>query len=320
MISFSRCAAALGALGLLAGASIAPALADDLDLGTDLSGPATGIAWDTGTGEALLVDAAGTISAVDGETGAVRSVTFSGSPESVQGLALFEGLLHVADIGDPEDSREFVTIFRVDPSSEDPNYRAWDFRYADGAHDASAMAVSGKGRFYVVTTGEDPGIYRAELQPSRADVNELTRAADAPDGVTDAVFLADGATLLLRTADGVEVLDAYTWESTALTTYVDADEGESITTFGDGRMLVGNSSLLRDEPLPEGITTVTPGPSPEPTPSPSPSPVPEVSPEPSPSAVGPEPSEVSRRGTFIALLGGAVVAVLAGVVVFVVRD
>lgn len=316
MIFITRCVSCVGAFGLLLGGSVVPALADDIDLGDDVPAPITGIAWDSETGETLLVNESGEISAVSLDAGDVRLVPFDGSAESVQGLALFEGLLHVADIGDPESSRDFITVFRVDPASDITDYRAWDFQYEGGPRDAAAMAVSGKGRFYIVTTGDDPGIYRAELDPSRTGMNRMTRAADAPVGVTDAVFLADGSTLLLRTAAGVELLDAYSWESTATTTYVGGEDGESATIFGDGRMLVGDATFLRDEPLPQGSTTVTPGPAPEPTPSPSPSP----SVEASPAATAPEPAPVSRRGTMFALLGGALVAVLAGVVVFVVRD
>lgn len=89
-------------------------------------------------------------------------------------------------------------------------------------------------------------------------------------------------------------------------------------------MLVGDGDRLRDEPLPEGSATVTPGASVEPAPSssstlsesPSSSPAASESVEPQDT----EPEGVSRRGTVLALLGAAIVAVLAGVVVFVVRD
>ena len=53
MISIARCAAYLGALGVLVGASIAPAFADDIDPGADVASPTTGIAWDAETGEVI---------------------------------------------------------------------------------------------------------------------------------------------------------------------------------------------------------------------------------------------------------------------------
>lgn len=323
MTNSSRRGAVLCALAVAAATVAMPAFADDIEPGPDMAGPMTGVAWDARAEEALTVDDAGTVTAIDVETGESRPVTFTGPVESVQALSLYDELLYIADVGDTESTREFVTVYRVDPSSDITSYRAWDFSYPEGSQNAQALAVSGKGRIYIVTDGDDPGVYRAAPQPSRTGVNQLTRTADAPAGVTDAVFLSDGATLMLRTAKGVELLDAYSWESRALTTYVDGPQSESLTTYGDGRMLVGDATRLRDEPVPDGLTTVTPGPAAEPTPSPTPSPTdgPGTASEPSePGAAQEESGGVSRRGTILALVGAGIVAVLAGVVVFVVRD
>lgn len=322
MNSSSRRGVVVCALAVAAATLAAPALADDIVPGSDTQGTITGIAWDPRTEEALNVDDAGKIAAVDAASGASRPIPFTGSAESVQALSIFDDLLYIGDVGDADSSRDLITIFRVDPASEITNYLAWDFSYPDGPQDARAMALSGKGRIYIVTDGEDPGIYRAGLQPSRTQVNRLVRTADAPAGVTDAVFLEDGSTLMLRTGTGVELIDAYTWESKAVTTYVDGPQAESITTYGEGRMLVGGASRLRDEPLPEGMITVTPSSSAEPTPTPTSSDSPEPVPEVSETTVAEEPrsESVSRRGTILALVGAGIVAVLAGVVVFFVRD
>lgn len=320
MTSLSRRGATVCAVAVAATSLASPAFADDIKPPTEAVGEITGVAWNARAQEALTTDDAGQVIAFDAESAESRPITFTGQTESVQALSLFDQLLYIGDVGDANSSREFVTVFRVDPASEVNTFRAWDFSYPDGAQDARALALSGKGRMYFVTDGEDPGIYRAELEPSRTGINTLVRAADAPAGVTDAVFLDDGATLMLRTAVGVELIDAFSWESTALTTYVDSPQGESITTFEEGRMLVGDGTGLRDEPLPEGQSTVTPGPSAESTSFPSESSA--SSPE-APDSDAPQdtaPEGVSRRGTVIALMGAAIVAVLAGVVVFVVRD
>lgn len=324
MISFRRCAATICAVGLGVTVSASPAQADDVDLGAAAPNAVTGIAWDDGSEEVLVTDAAGAITAKDPSAGDERSIAFTGAPQSVQALGLFDGMLYVGDVGDEGASREFVSVFRVDPKPGSTNYWAWDFSYPDGARDAKAMAVSGKGRIYIVTSGDDPGIYRAGLEPSRSGVNTLVRAADAPEGVTDAAFLDDGSTLMLRTGDGVDLVDAYTWEVQASTTYVGGPEGESITLFTTDRMLVGGGAVLRDEPLPSGMTTATPVPSSEPSAPVSPSDT--AAPEPTsevPSEGQTEESQtsdVSRRGTVMALLAAGVVAILAGVFVFVARD
>ncbi|MDO5736686.1 MAG: hypothetical protein Q4P15_09450, partial [Propionibacteriaceae bacterium] len=297
-------AAALCALGLGATVSTATALADDIVL--DSPGSITGIAWDGDVREILVTDADGSITARAAESGDERSVPFLGEVESVQALSLFDDLLYVGDVGDERGEREFVTVFRIDPHTEITTFRAWDFTYPDGARDARAMALSGKGRIYIVTAGDDPGIYRSVLQPSRTENNELMRVADAPNGVSDAVFLDDGVTLMLRTGKGVELIDASDWNERAATTYADGVDGESITTFGEGRMLVGDASLLRDEPLPEGMTTVTPGASVAPT---AENPETSESTEATPAPDGSRPSAVSRTGTIVALVVAAAVAV-----------
>lgn len=312
------------ALGLGAAVAATPALADDIDLGPESSDAITGIAWDGASEEVMVADESGTITARDPEAGEDRPVTFTGDPDSVQALSLFKNMLYIGDVGDEGGDRDFVTVFRIDPEADSTNYRAWDFSYPEGAQDAKAMAVSGKGRVYIVTGGDDPGIYRAALDPSGSDVNKLVRAADAPAGVTDAVFLDDGSTLMLRTQDGVDLVDGYTWEVRASTTYVDGPAGESVTVFGSDRMLVGGATLLRDEPLPDGMTTVTPVPAAEPTPTTgaSDTAAPEATATVSPSEAPEESqtSEVSRSGTLFAVLGAAAVAILAGVAVFMVRD
>ena len=317
MTSFSLRGAAVCAVAVAAASLATPALADDIELPSDEVGSITGVAWNERAQEVLITDDAGQIVAVDGATSKSRPITSTGETESVQALSLFDDLLYIGDVGDADSSRDFVTVFRVDPASEINSFRAWDFIYPDGPRDAQAMALSGKGNIYIVTDGEDPGIYSADAEPSRSEMNTLVRAADAPEGVTDAVFLDDGGTLMLRTAVGVELLDAFSWESTALTTYVDPPTAESISTYGEGRMLVGDGGGLRDEPLPEGTTTVTPGPS-----APLASESPESSAEPSGSdgTQDTESQGVSRRGTILALVGAGIVAVLAGVVVLVVRD
>lgn len=312
------------ALGLGAAATAAPALADDIELGEGAPDAVTGIAWHGATDEVLVTDDRGTITARTVPAGDERAVPFTGDPESVQGLGLFQDFLYIGDIGDEGGDRDYVSVFRIDPAAENTNYRAWDFSYPEGPLDSKAMAISGKGRFYFVTGGDDPGIYLAGLEPSRTDVNTLTRAADAPAGVTDAVFLEDGSTLMMRTEAGVELIDAYTWEVVAATSYVDGPDGESLTSYMQDRMLVGGGTVLRDEPLPNGMTTVTPVPPAEPTPATStPDSATAQETETPPPATAPEESEtpkVSRRGTLFALMGAAAVAILAGVVVFMARD
>ncbi len=178
--------------------AILPAWAEDVEP-PEGSTPVVGMAYGSGSSTLWLAgpsaDDGVVVSAEDG-----REISFGGDPESVQALAWRGDRLWVGDIGDPDASRDFVVVFRLSELTESRlTYFAYDFVYEDGPHDAQAMMISGRGRIYIATAGADPGIYRAELEPSRQEMNTLTRVVDAPEGVTDGVFLSDGTALALRT-------------------------------------------------------------------------------------------------------------------------
>lgn len=312
-----RTAAAL-ALGIALSAPAAPALAEDI-APPDGTTPVVGMAYDGSDGLWLAgpeADSGVITHSTDG-----REVTFSADPESVQALAWSGDRLWIADIGDESAQRGFVVVFRLGDVAEGRNtYHAFDFQYDDGPRDAKAMMISGRGRIYVATTGDDPGIYRADMEPSREQMNTLTRVADAPDGVTDGSFLTDGATLALRTAAGIEYIDALTWEPLVTDTLAGAPEGESISVGGNDEIYVGGNPTIRLASVPSSDVTTTVNPEAVESPSPSPSPSPSAA---SPTAVASETVEVvtetvthNRTGTAIALALAGAVAITAGAVTF----
>ena len=269
-----------------------------------------------------------------------RELTFGGEPESVQALAWgIDDRLWIGDIGDPEASREFVVVYRLASTAESrPTYNAFDFQYEDGPRHAEAMMISGRGRIYVITSGDDPGVYRASLEPSRQEMNTLTRVLDAPEGVTDGTFLSDGTTLALRTANGIEYIDALTWEPMVTDTLVGAPEGESIAAGDDDDIYVGGNPVIREVAMPEEDTTTVLGdatPSPSPSSSPSPSPSVSASETTAPSATASTPAAVEstvitevvedetsapgRVGTVVALVLAGVVAVGAAAATFILK-
>ena len=292
---------------------------------SDAGGPLTGVAFDQQSSRLFAVsETGGTNIAVTDATGAkVGAISFSADTESVQGLAVHSGSLFVGDVGDSKGKRNKITVYKLPLEVGNQSYNSYDFRYPDGAHDAKSVLVSGRGRIYIVTAGENPGIYYAELELSRSGVNKLSRASDAPAGVTDGAFLSDGVTMALRTGSGVQVVDASSWETRATLTYQGAPEGESITTFSGDRMLVGAGPQLREEAVPTSDSTVTISPSGEasPTPSPEPSESPGSSTSPTPqetTAPGPEEkaTQPAQGGTRLAIAAAAVLALTLGAVVF----
>ncbi|MDO5067174.1 MAG: hypothetical protein Q4D96_07840 [Propionibacteriaceae bacterium] len=320
MKSFRRLAAAATA-GLIAWAAVLPATAQDLEL-PDAGAAVTGVAWDGDTERLFAVsEAHGASILVTDSTGSkIGNLDFDARPESVQGLALHKGNLYVGDIGG---NRKEIVVHRVKAAAGEQRHRSYQLSYPDGSHDAQALLVSGKGRIYVITAGDNPGIYHSELELSQDRPNKLTRAADAPPGVSDATFLTDGSTIVMRSAKGLEVVDAYTWTTTATASYVGAPEGESITTQGDG-LLVG-AQTLREEQVPKGDSERVIGAETSPSPDVvTPEPVPETPEETAgpgePVVEEPKPVAPVFGGTRLALGAAAVLALGCGVVVLLRKD
>lgn len=298
--------------------AVLPAWAQDVEP-PEGSTPVVGMAYGSGSSTLWLAGPSaddGVLVSADG----AREVSFGGDPVSVQALAWRGDRLWVGDIGDAGASRDFVVVFRLGELTESRvRFFAYDFVYEDGPRDARAMMISGRGRIHIVTAGADPGIYRAQLEPSRREMNTLTRVADAPEGVTDGVFLSDGTTVALRTDVGIEYIDALTWEPLATDTIIGAPEGESIAVGPDDQIFVGGNPLIREVEVPSSDVTTTVAPSVEPPASASPPPA-SASPTPGAEAEAPGPeSAPARTGTTIALVLAGLVALIAGAVTFLVR-
>lgn len=321
-----RIQAALAA-GALIGASVAAPASAAFTVPPDHVGEIVGMAWDDETARLWLAGEEADDGTLIGltEDGEQAQLTWNADIVSVEALSLSGGALFVGDLGNPDLDRDTLTIFRFgDTQPGQKQYRAYVLEYPDGPRDAQAMMVSGRGRIYIATTGDDPGIYRAPENPSRTSTDTLTRVADAPEGVTDGVFLADGSTLVLRAADGVHVIDAFSWETQAVETYVNGPEGESVAAMGD-TLLFSAGGVVREAEVPTSDTTTTLEPIASPEPSPEPSePAPtgtEGMPSPSPTAQPAAPSGNTPRntGTLVALAIAGVVAIAAGATTYFVK-
>lgn len=317
------------ALVLLAVLSaVLPAVADEIAVPEDAT-PIVGMAYDASHDElwlagpqadrGVLVDAEGS-----------KEVTFGADLESVQALGWFGDRLWVADIGDAAGVRDHVVVYRLGSTDGGrTTYHAYDFEYEDGPRDAQAMLISGRGNIYFVTAGANPGIYRVEGDASRERVNTLVRVHDAPAGVTDAVFLSDGSTMALRTAAGIEYLDALAWQPLVTETLVGAPEGESIALGIDDELFVGGNPTVRTAQVVSADVTTTIGPE-EPV-SPSPDPLETtatVDPSEQASATAEPPADPNasdepgpaRAGTITALVLAGLVALGAGAVTYFWRN
>ncbi|MFC7620370.1 hypothetical protein [Microlunatus sp. GCM10028923] len=260
--------------------------------------------------------------ALDSDGEVTGTLSFRGEPTDIEAVAFHDGRLYLADIGDNDGEREFVTVYYFDnaePGSESRQYRSFDFEYPDGPRDAEALYVDDDGRLYIVSKESDGGVYAAPENPSRQGVNELERIADAPAFVTDAVSLPDGQGVALRTYVSVEIYDNDDHELIARAPLPFQRQGESITVSLDGENLLvgseGKDSEVLQVAIPDEVKEAAKG-------SNKPPKKESKTPKPSTSAPAPEPSETapptagpSRVGTMFSLGAAAVVALIAGLVV-----
>lgn len=320
-----RSAAAALAGGLALSVAALAAVAEDVPIPREET-PLVGMAFDPST-ERLWLGGARADRGVFVDAAGESEVSVNADLVSVQALAWYGDRLWVGDIGDDDAQREQIVVYRLaSPESGSKSYHAYDFRYEDGPRDAKAMLISGRGNVYIVSNDDEPGIYRVRGEASRQGTNTLVRVAEAPAGVTDGVFLTDGATMALRTAEGIEYIDAMTWESLAVETLVGAPEGESITVGLEDELFVGGTPSVRTAQVvsQSASTTVTPVP-PEASAPPGEGPstdatdptsgAPETGAEEVVEAEGP-----ARAGTITALVLAGLVAVAAGLVTYFWRN
>ncbi|GAB3622927.1 hypothetical protein GCM10027418_10090 [Mariniluteicoccus endophyticus] len=280
----------------------------------------SGMARDTGRQLFWVVndsEDSGRVFAVGPDGKTKGTLEYAAKPVDVEAVAMAGNRLFVADIGDNQAQRDKITVYYFDqPAPNDDrsgSYRAWDFVYPDGAHDAETILVDKNGRIYFVTKGPQGAIYAAPKQLRSNGPNDLTRVADAPAFVTDGTFLPDGR-IALRTYVSVVVLDPELYSPVAQAVTPFQRQGEALTVSLDGKTLLlgseGVGQVVLRIAVPEQLYSDVPSGAPTPPPSPTPTPAPAAT----SAAVEPTPAS-DRRGTLAAILMALAGSVVAGVVV-----
>lgn len=302
--------------GLLAGGSAAVAAAETTVAFRITDRRVTGVSGMAADPQANLYwmvnDSGGVVYGVN-RKGKVRgTLRYRADPVSVEAVALHQDRLYVADIGDNAEKRRKVTVYYFDQpraSGLTVSYRAWDFRYPDGAHHAQTLLVTRDGRLSIVTKGAKGGLYRASKNPSTSKTNTLTRVHDAPPFVTDGVVLPGGRQLALLSDNRVLIVDAETGEQQASAPVTGQQRAESMALGLDRTSLLVASAGKK----PTVVRIAIPGPTAGPSTAPQ-------------DPGGGEEADVTdltaapnRRGTLLALGLAGLVAVVAGVVTAVVR-
>jgi hypothetical protein len=240
------------------------------------------------------------------------TLNFRAQPRDVEAVAVHEDRLYVADIGDNNGRRSFVRVFFFDNPRANGltvTYHAYDFSYPDGPQNAETLLVNESGRLFIVTKGQEAAIYEAPAKLDREGVNELEQVGSAPSNVTDGTFLPGGDRIALLTYRSVEVLDATSYEVMASASIPNQPQAESLTlSLDESSLLVGSEgekSKVYSMPVPSEIT-------PTPTPSTDPGSETDVPEEEATFGQG-------QQGTLLALGLAAFVALVAGLVVGLVR-
>ena len=282
----------------------------------------SGLARDTVASLYWTVNDSGASGAAYGvqPNGKVRgSLNYRAQPQDVEAAAVHDDRLYLGDIGDNDEQRDFVRVYYFDNPRANGltvDYRAYDFRYPDGSHDAETLLVNGKGRLFIVTKAAGKGgIYAAPKKPSRNGVNDLERVGTAPALITDGTFLPGDQQVALLSYDSVRVIDADTYKTVATARIPRQPQAESMTVSLDAKSLLvgseGKRSKVYEMPVP-GAKTQTPTPTPSDNPGQTdPGDVPDEDTEPS--------AGQSNAGTFFAVGLAGFVAIVAGVVVALVR-
>jgi hypothetical protein len=198
----------------------------------------------------------------------VRAVRYPSTPRDTEDLARApNGTLWVADIGDNNENRQTVALWRLAPGSNRP--ALYRLTYPDRPHDAEALVLAGDGTPIIAT--KDPlttrlyqpdGPLRTDRPTPLREVGEFGlpgTGTSNPFGVEGQAVVTGGATspdgtrVVLRTyADAFEfpvsngdVVRAITTGTPTRIALPDEPQGESIAYDADGASLLTVSEGLR---------------------------------------------------------------------------
>jgi hypothetical protein len=186
---------------------------------------------------------------VDSRTGrVVQRASYADHVEDVEALAPGgHGTLWAGDIGDNQERRDDVTVYRVRPG-QDGDAPAYPLSYPDRAHNAEALLVQpGSERVFVVTKSVFGGtVYAAPRTLREGEDNRLRRVADVGGLVTDGTFLPGGHRVLLRTYGTASVYTFPAFDLLGTVTLPAQPQGEGISASPGGRVLVSSEGARTD--------------------------------------------------------------------------
>lgn len=177
----------------------------------------------------------------------VGHATFADRVTDVEALApAGDGAVWAGDIGDNDEQRESVQVYRVPVARGEHRVDAprYDLVYPDGPHDAESLIAAPDGRLYVITKallGGTAYVAPRHLDPNRP--NRLSPVAAVDVWATDAALFPDGRHLLVR---GYDTAAIYTFPGFRPVASVDLPrqkQGEGVSIGASGRILLSSEGV-----------------------------------------------------------------------------
>jgi hypothetical protein len=251
---------------------------------------------------------------VDAKTGrTVGHTTFAEETVDVEALAPAGGReVWVADIGDNNEERDSVQVYRVPVGRGDRTVAApsYELVYPDGSHDAESLVAARGGRLYVITKellGGTAYVAPRHLDPDGP--NRLRPVAAVDVWATDAALFPDGKHVLVRGYDTAAIYSFPDFRPVASLDLPRQKQGEGVSIGSSGRIRLSsegvNAPVLQVR-LPEAVRAVV-----EPAPA-------SASPGPMPVPAGDEQESSRSPRLALGLVGGTVV-VIGGIAVLAAR-
>ena len=173
--------------------------------------------------------------------------------------------IYVADIGDNNARRSFVTVYRfaepalVDTLIKIKNYDQIRIEYEDGARDAEALFVDPlTSDIYIISKHEENvGLYRVAYPYSLKDINIAKKELTLPlSFVTAADISPDGRKILIKTYTSIykysrkksqSIVKALSGKSKQLPYYLEP-QGEAVAWDAEGKSYFTLSESVSDQP------------------------------------------------------------------------
>ena len=214
---------------------------------------------------------------VDPKSGrTVGHTTFTDEVTDVEALApAGGGAVWVGDIGDNDEERHSVQVYRVPVGRGDRTVAApsYELVYPDGAHDAESLVAAPDGRLYVITKALLGGTaYSAPRHLDPDGPNRLRPVAPVDVWATDAALFPDGKHVLVRGYDTAVVYSFPGFEPVASLDLPRQRQGEGVSIAESGRIRLsseGRNSAVLEVTLPDAVAAIVNG-TPAATSTPSP--------------------------------------------------